>query len=126
MNPRAKSILLVDDNVGLRKSLRTLFEASGFVCTEAENGAQGLEMAERLRPDLIVLDFSMPVMNGLEAASLFRKRVPEIPIIMFTMFADEAFTKVAIAAGVSEVISKERAASHLIPRVASLLKFPTE
>lgn len=47
MNPRAKSIFVVDDNRALRKSLRVLFEASGFVCTEAENGAQGLEMAER-------------------------------------------------------------------------------
>ncbi len=70
------------------------------------------------------MDYSMPVMNGLEAAPLFKKRVPEIPIIMFTMFVDEAFAKVAIAAGATEVISKEKAASHLVPRVESLLKLP--
>jgi two-component system, NarL family, nitrate/nitrite response regulator NarL len=88
---------------------------------EAENGAQGLELAEQLQPNLIVLDFSMPVMNGLEAAPLFKKKFPETPIIMFTMFANDAFAKVAVAAGVTEVISKDQAASHLVPRVGSLL-----
>jgi DNA-binding NarL/FixJ family response regulator len=79
---------------------------------EAENGAQGLELAERLQPNLIVLDFSMPVMNGLEAAPLFKKKFPETPIIMFTMFVNDSFAKVAVAAGVTEVISKDKA-SHL-------------
>ncbi len=64
----------------------------------------------------------MPVMNGLEAAPLFKKKFPETPIIMFTMFSSDAFAKVAVAAGVTEVISKDKAASHLIPRVGSLLK----
>jgi two-component system nitrate/nitrite response regulator NarL len=93
----------------------------GFVCVEAENGAQGLELAERLQPNLIVLDFSMPVMNGLEAAPLFKKKFPETPIIMFTMFSNDAFAKVAVAAGVTEVISKHNA-SHLMPRVGLLMK----
>ncbi|MGE5114609.1 MAG: response regulator [Acidobacteriaceae bacterium] len=121
MNTNRKSILLVDDNAIVRKSLCERFEAAGFVCIEAENGAQGLELAKRLQPNLIVLDFSMPVMNGLEAAPLFKKMFPETPIIMFTMFANEAFVKVAVAAGVTEVISKDRA-SHLMPRVRSLMK----
>ncbi len=57
MNTNGKSILLVDDNATLRKSLRGLFESAGFVCVEAGNGAQGLELAERLRPNLIVARF---------------------------------------------------------------------
>jgi CheY-like chemotaxis protein len=125
MTHRNKSILLVDDNAILRKSLRQLFEGAGFVCSEAENGAQGLELAERLHPNLIVLDFSMPVMSGLEAAPLLKEKFPQTPIIMFTMFANDAFAKVAVAACVTEVIPKDKA-SHLLPRVGSLLKLEGE
>jgi CheY-like chemotaxis protein len=92
---------------------------------EAENGAQGLELAERFQPNLIVLDFSMPVMNGLEAAPLFKKKFPETPIIMFTMLANDEFAKQAADAGVTEVISKDKA-SHLMPRVGSLLQLQGE
>lgn len=59
-------------------------------------------------------------MNGLEAAPIFKKMFPDTPIIMFTMFAYDAFAKAAIAAGVTEVISKDNA-THLMPRVRSLL-----
>jgi len=118
MNHTEISILLVDDSAIVRRSLRQLFETAGFVCIEAENGAQGLELAERFQPNLIVLDFCMPVMSGLEAAPLFQK-FPETPIIMFTMFTNEAFAKVAVAAGITEVISKDKE-SHLMPRVGAL------
>ena len=103
------------------KVLREMFAAARFVCKEAENGAQAVEQAENLKPDLIVMDFSMPVMNGLEAASVFKKRLPKTPIIMLTMFATKQFAKLAVAAGVTEVISKEKAASHLLSKVESLL-----
>jgi CheY-like chemotaxis protein len=95
MNHTEISILLVDDSAIVRRSLRQLFEAAGFLCMEAENGAQGLELAERFQPNLVVLDFSMPIMNGLEAAPLFKQKFPETPIIMFTMFTNDAFAKVA-------------------------------
>jgi len=122
MQHPGRTILLVDDTAAVRRALRNLFESAGFICAESENGSQAIEMAEQLQPDLIVLDFSMPVMNGLEAVPLFKKKSPNIPIIMFTMFASEEFARLAIAAGVNEVISKERASSQLIPRVESLLK----
>jgi Response regulator containing a CheY-like receiver domain and an HTH DNA-binding domain len=120
MGIRNKSVLLVDDNSYIRKALRAMFEAAGFVCTESGSGAQGIEEAARLKPDLIVLDFSMPAMNGLEATPLFKEKLPLTPIIMFTMFATEAFSKAAVEAGVTEVVSKERAAD-LILRAESLL-----
>ena len=66
----------------------------------------------------------MPVMNGLEAAPLLRKKLPQIPIIMFTMFANETFAEMAVAAGVTTVISKENAARDLISKTRALLTSP--
>jgi CheY-like chemotaxis protein len=82
----------------IRHALRGMFEAVGCVCSESENGQDGLVEALRFQPDLIVLDYSMPVMNGLEAAPLLRKVLPRTSIIMFTMFANDVFATQAVAA----------------------------
>jgi len=116
------SILLVDDNRVIRQVCRGMFEAIGCVCSESENGEESVAEAERFQPDLIVLDYSMPVMNGLEAAPLLKKILPHTPIIMFTMFANHAFATEALSAGVTAVVSKEQAATHLLPKAESLLK----
>ena len=118
----AHSILLVDDNQVIRQVLREMFEAVGFVCSESQDGQQALAEAGRFKPDLIVLDYSMPVMNGLEAAPLLKKILPHTPIIMFTMFANHIFATQALAAGVTAVVSKDQAATHLLPQAESLLR----
>jgi len=127
MTADSRTVLLVDDNAVVRKALRSMFESAGFVCFESEDGPHALEEAKDLQPDLILLDFSMPLMNGLEAAPLLKKMLPLTPIVMFTMFATDALTKVALAAGVTEVVSKERA-SNLIAKVESILspKWPMD
>jgi CheY-like chemotaxis protein len=116
-----RSVLLVDDNRGIRKILRGMFEASGYVCSESENGQEAVEEAGQRKPDLIVLDYSMPVMNGLEAAPLLKRILPKTPILMFTMFANEIFAEQALAAGVTAVFSKDQAGTHLLPKAKSLL-----
>lgn len=123
MNCTTQTVLLVDDNTLVRRGLRTLFESAGFVCCESQNGAEAIERVKELQPDLIVLDFSMPVMNGLEAAPLLKKILPQTPIIMFTMFANPALAKLAVAAGVTALVSKDEAVTQLIPKAESLLKF---
>jgi len=76
-----KCILIVDDSAVVRKTLRQTLEwQKGWeVCGEAANGRDGIETAQRLKPDLVLLDFSMPVMNGLEAARELKRLLPYVP-----------------------------------------------
>jgi CheY-like chemotaxis protein len=123
VSDQTKFVLLVDDNATIRRGLRYMFEADGFLCAECEDGAQAVERAEQMNPHLVVLDFSMPVMNGLQAAPLLKQKLPNTPIIMFTMFVTQALVEMAIAAGIAVVISKDEAATRLISQAKSLMKF---
>ncbi len=80
-------ILVVDDSQLMRRCLRTLLEQndSWRVCCEATNGREAVEKAQQATPDVIVLDFQMPVMNGLDAAKEIRRRSPQVPILMVTL-----------------------------------------
>src|SRR3984957_4530183 len=104
----AKRILLVDDNALTRGLVRVFIESHpGFVvCGEAANGMEGIEEGEELMPDLIVLDFSMPRANGLEAAVILHELVPNAPIILLTIYKDAIPIPVARAAGVDSILSK--------------------
>jgi|SRR6266481_2050424 len=117
-----RRVLIIDDHEGVRRVLRTSFEAAGFTCGEAENGAEGIIRADQLRPDLIVLDLSMPVMNGLQAAPLLKEKLPQTPIIMFTMHATDQLVQIAIGMGITAVVSKEEPVAHLISKADSMLK----
>ncbi len=103
-----KRVLIVDDHVAMRRAVTRVLESQQNikVCGEAENGREAINQAERLKPDLIVLDLSMPVMNGLEAARVLRGMMPKIPILMYTSFATSNLTEEALAAGVSRVATK--------------------
>jgi DNA-binding NarL/FixJ family response regulator len=104
----SNSIFVVDDNADYRKALRTFFESKSdwTVCGEATNGAEAVEQAQTLYPDLIVMDFAMPVMNGLEAASQLKYLHPGVPILLLTAFGDRFLADLAYKAGVGAVISK--------------------
>ena len=86
----AKTILVADDNPTIRKMLCKMFEAEDDydLCAEATNGAEAVSLAKHCWPDLIILDLSMPVMNGLEAARDIKRIMPGVPIILFTIHAD--------------------------------------
>ena len=118
-----KCVLLVDDSPIIRSALRTMVESAGIdVCGEAEDGVQAIEKAKQLKPDLIVLDFSTPVMNGLQAAPILKGMLPNTPIILFTLYAKSIVEHEAVAAGISVLISKNEAMSRLIDEVNTLLE----
>ena len=118
-----KSILIVDDNAVIRRSLRHILEAIGgwSVVGEAVDGQDGIDKAKQLHPDLIVLDLAMPGMNGLEAARVLNQIMPEVPLLMYSAFADKFMEREAFAVGVKAVISKASDMETLVSQARALL-----
>jgi DNA-binding NarL/FixJ family response regulator len=115
-------ILIVDDHPTIRKLIRSLFDSNGFdVCGEAVNGLDGIEKAQELRPDLVLLDLSMPVMGGLEAARQLNKLMPEVRLMMLTNHAGSILEMDALNAGIRRVVPKERAFDMLIAAANEIL-----
>jgi DNA-binding NarL/FixJ family response regulator len=119
----AKTILVADDNGSLRQALCEAFkhESDFEVCGEAHDGQDAIEKAEQLHPDLIILDLSMPVMNGLDAARALKVRMPSLPILMFTLYVDPNLEREARSAGVADVVSKSEHISVLTGKARRLL-----
>lgn len=118
-----KTVLVVDDNAAIRKMLAKAFLSDGFkTCAEAANGQEALEVAKLLKPDVITLDLSMPVMNGLKAASELRKLFPKTPIILFTLYGDSLLRVDAEKAGVNVVLGKTTPLLTLIDKAHELME----
>jgi len=118
----AGSVLIVDDSTVMRHALRQLFSQADFVvCGEAENGHDAIEKAQELYPDLIVMDLSMPVMSGIEAARILNTLVPSVPIVVFTEHDNILSEREARAAGIAAVVSKSEPASVLLGEARVLL-----
>jgi DNA-binding NarL/FixJ family response regulator len=117
-------ILLADDHAIMRRGLRGLLETHDgwHVCGEAGNGREAVGLAVDLKPDVVVLDLSMPELNGLEAASQIRSTLPETEILIFTMHESEELIREALSAGVRAVVVKSDVEGHLIAAVESVLK----
>jgi len=117
-----KKVLLVDDSATVRRAVRPLFDSHPKfrVVGEAEHGREAVEIAPKLQPDLIVLDMSMPVMNGLEAAPLLVKHLPRVWLILFTSYYLPEVERLSRAAGIHAIVPKDKAATHLIPQAEAL------
>jgi DNA-binding NarL/FixJ family response regulator len=119
-----KSILIVDDSPAIRQGLRVLLgRHDGWeVCGEAADGAEGISKALQLHPDLVVLDVSMPVMNGFQAARALQRLMPGLPILIFTNYSNSQVEREAFASGVAAVKSKSESIDSLVVSIESLLK----
>jgi two-component system, NarL family, response regulator NreC len=111
----AIKILLVDDHIILRGGIRVYLECnSNFeVVGEAGNGRQALEMVEALRPDVVVLDWVMPDMDGHEATLQIMNRFPETQVLILTLYDQSAYVQYAIDAGAYGFLLKEDIVEHL-------------
>ena len=110
-----RSVLIADDNDFLRRALRSFLEDMGNikVCAEAIDGSEAVEQAKLHRPDLILMDFSMPGMNGMEASSAIKTTMPDSRIILFTAYSSDVSEKIARAAGIDLVICKDEGTAAL-------------
>jgi DNA-binding NarL/FixJ family response regulator len=103
-----RQVLIADDSSTIRDIIRTFLahRPDVAVCGEAVNGLEAVEKARTLKPDLVLLDLAMPEMNGAEAASVLKKTMPEVSIILFTMYGENIGRYLTSAIGVDAVISK--------------------
>ena len=116
-----KRVVLADDSRVVRHALRKMFEESGWVvCAEAVNGEEAIAKVDALKPDVVILDLSMPVMNGLTAGCILKKSSPDAHLILFTSHGELLTTQDLESAGFSALISKEDA-GKLVLTAQSLL-----
>jgi two-component system, response regulator YesN len=116
-------ILICDDNPNIRYLLRVFVESQTpfKICGEAGHGTEAIEKAKKLQPDLILLDLSMPVMTGAEAASVLKAMLPGTKIILFSMHMDSVPRSLAVAIGVDLALSKSDGITKLSEHLKTLL-----
>ena len=120
---RGRTVLVVDDVPFIRKAIANAFLADGFaICGEADNGRDAIDLAKKLKPDLIILDLSMPKMNGLQAAPELRSLAPKTPIILLTLYASELANRPASELGVDLVVSKTEALPTLVQKAHEVMQ----
>lgn len=115
-------VLLADDHTLILAGLKTLLESDFDLVGTAEDGRALLKAAEKLKPDVILLDISMPLLNGLEAARHLRKIAPHAKIIFLTMHGDVAYVKEAFRVGASGYLLKRSAPSELATAINEVVK----
>jgi DNA-binding NarL/FixJ family response regulator len=117
-------ILVADDHPVIRKMVRATLERDPRfeVCAEAVDGAQAIETAKKVEPDVAVLNVTMPVVNGLKAAYEIKKHLPEIAIVILTTHVDKEFVEVAKKMGVRAYVAKTKAGEALIKAVDAAVK----
>jgi DNA-binding NarL/FixJ family response regulator len=119
----ATRILIADDHEMIRTVLRNIINShQGWqVCAEASNGSEAVAQAKEMRPDVIVLDLAMPVMDGMTAAREIRRNSPGAQMIMFTLHASPEVEEHAKRAGVVKVVSKARNSERLVTAIEQVV-----
>lgn len=118
-----QKVLIVDDNAYVRHRVRWTIEhdLEWQVCGEAANGAEGVSVAAQMKPDIIVLDLSMPVMNGIEAARQLKRLMPNTRLLMFTSFVTPTLQDAARDVGIEAFVAKSDDATVLLQSLRRLV-----
>jgi DNA-binding NarL/FixJ family response regulator len=117
-----KSVVIADDHQMFRQGLSILLEAEGFhVVGEAENGQEAIRLTRQHNPQIAVLDYSMPVLNGLDAAREIRRQSPETAVVILTMYDDERYALEALNCGVRGFVLKHQTSADLINAIREVL-----
>ena len=121
-NNMSKKILVVEDNRGIQMSLRDEFESDGYQVFIAENGSDGLAMAKEQKPDLIILDIMLPVMDGYEVCKKLRMEKNHTPIIMLTVKNKEIDKVLGLELGADDYVTKPFSVRELSARVKTIFR----
>jgi DNA-binding NarL/FixJ family response regulator len=116
-------ILIADDRESTRMALRALIKLhpDWQICGEADDGREVVAKAAELQPDLVVLDFKMPLANGIKAGSEISGSMPTIPIVMYTMYTTPELEVAAKLVGIRQVIAKEDGGKYLLSAIETEL-----
>jgi DNA-binding NarL/FixJ family response regulator len=117
-------LLIVDDHEIFRRGLRALLEPSSEwqICGEAVDGLDAVEQCKLLKPDIVVLDVSMPRLNGLEAARLIRRENPDSKIVIITQHDSPQIRSAALEAGARAFVTKSAVGSELVSALRNLIQ----
>jgi DNA-binding NarL/FixJ family response regulator len=116
-------VLLADDHPIVRQGLRAVLEREGFeVVGEASDGREAIQLCERFHPEVAVLDVTMPLLNGIDAAREIRRSHPHTKVVLLTMHTEENFVLQGLRAGVSGFVLKQRSADELVRAIREVCK----
>jgi len=115
-------VLLAEDHTIVRKGIRALLddEPTIDVVGEAENGREAVEKCETLCPDVVIMDHTMPLLNGLEATRQIRERAPEVKVLILTMHTNEAYIFEFLQAGAAGYLVKQSAPTDLVAAILAI------
>ena len=117
-----KKILIIEDDPGILLSLKDEFESEGYTVSTAEDGEKGLEVAKQQRPDLIILDIMLPVLDGYEVCKRLRMEGDTTPIIMLTVKDKEIDRVLGLELGADDYVTKPFSLRELMARVKAVLR----
>ncbi len=120
-------ILIADDHQIVRMGLCSMIQtnASWEVCGQAGDGREAVALAEQLRPDIVIMDIDMPLLNGLDATRQIKRKAPEAEVLVFTGTDSEEIVRNVFGAGARSYLLKTEASSHLVPAIEALCKHRT-
>jgi two-component system, NarL family, response regulator NreC len=122
----AVRVLLADDHSIVRQGLRAILEREGFeVVAEAADGREAIQCCERLHPEVAVLDVTMPLLNGIDAAQEIKRSYPRTKVVLLTMHTEDNFVLQSLRAGVNGFVLKQRSAEELVRAIREVCKGET-
>jgi DNA-binding NarL/FixJ family response regulator len=122
MDPNPFRIVVADDSLLFRVTICNILQkrANLQVVAEAENGLAAIQAVEKHKPDAVLMDISMPVLDGFKATSIIKSKFPEVRVIVLSMYAQEAISKKASQAGASRCLSKGCSSNEIIQAIRAV------